>query len=310
MIPDAIRREHMIAAMARIDRDGIPPGRESRTHDVLHEGRRYPPKFLVSIACEIGTGRPLPSVAFTGGPETNGFLRRRGFVIVAKQTGRPVGVYPRGTSRRRPSPAVAPSEQVEVDLANLATRLTHTAPLHTWADLHDRPDLPPATAGVYAWFFKMIPSGVPCDGCIERDGRTLLYVGISPASATSRETLRSRIRYHYRGNAEGSTLRRTLGCLLRTELGTVLRHVGSGKRRTFGPQEAALSRWMAENATVAWVEVARPRLSEQYLLNSVSLPLNIEGNNRHPFRSDLRVHRAQARLEAKGLPVLPNQRQR
>ena len=46
--------------------------------------------------------------------------------------------------------------------------------------------------------------------------------------------------YHYRGNAEGSTLRLTLGCLLSVELDTVLRRVRSGKRTTFGPQEARL----------------------------------------------------------------------
>lgn len=48
----------------------------------------------------------------------------------------------------------------------------------------------------------------------------LLYVGISPKAppsnggAPSRSTLRKRLQTHYRGNAEGSTLRKTLGCLL------------------------------------------------------------------------------------------------
>ena len=41
----------------------------------------------------------------------------------------------------------------------------------------------------------------------------------------------NRIRYHFRGNAEGSTLRLTLGCLLIKPLGIELRRVGSGKRR-------------------------------------------------------------------------------
>lgn len=64
---------------------------------------------------------------------------------------------------------------------------------------------------------------------------------------TSTQNLRKRVRYHYRGNAAGSTLRLTLGCLL----GMELRRVGSGKRMTFGKAgETALSQWMAENTRV------------------------------------------------------------
>ena len=53
---------------------------------------------------------------------------------------------------------------------------------------------------------------------------------------------------YYGGNAEGSTLRRTLGCLLAEQLGIELRRVGSGRRFTFLRGEQALSGWMAQNA--------------------------------------------------------------
>jgi hypothetical protein len=75
----------------------------------------------------------------------------------------------------------------------------------------------------------------------------MLYVGISPKASPkngkppSRQTLRSRVRYHYCGNAEGSTLRLTLGCLLAEKLCMDLRRVGSGKRRTFFHGERLLS---------------------------------------------------------------------
>jgi len=55
---------------------------------------------------------------------------------------------------------------------------------------------------------------VPTDGCLTKDGHTLLYVGISPKNDSSSENLRKRVNYHFRGNAEGSTLRLTLGTLL------------------------------------------------------------------------------------------------
>ncbi|WP_376766154.1 GIY-YIG nuclease family protein [Arthrobacter mobilis] len=54
----------------------------------------------------------------------------------------------------------------------------------------------------------------------------MLYIGIAwkepPRNGTrpSTQTLWHRIRYHYRGNAEGSTLRLTLGCHLAGHLGS------------------------------------------------------------------------------------------
>jgi hypothetical protein len=85
-----------------------------------------------------------------------------------------------------------------------------------------RPSPVPASPGVYAWYFAELPPGLSTEGCISRGNLSLLYVGISPkrptvdGGAPSRQTLRSRVRYHYRGNAEGSTLRLTLGCFRRT----------------------------------------------------------------------------------------------
>lgn len=67
-------------------------------------------------------------------------------------------------------------------------------------------------------------------GEFERDGLRLLCVGISPGSAAdgspqSQQNLYQRVRYHYTGNAEGSTLRLTLGCRLASELNALLKYV-------------------------------------------------------------------------------------
>jgi hypothetical protein len=78
----------------------------------------------------------------------------------------------------------------------------------------------PVQNGLYAWYFRDIPPHVPTDGCLKVNGYTLLYLGIAPDKANkpnSRSSLRKRIRQHFRGNAEGSTLRRTLGALLEEE---------------------------------------------------------------------------------------------
>jgi len=69
--------------------------------------------------------------------------------------------------------------------------------------------------------------------CLSCGEYRLLYIGISPSSPPangkepSKQSLQHRLPYHYRGNAEGSTLRLTLGCLLANQLGIELRCVGS-----------------------------------------------------------------------------------
>ncbi len=90
--------------------------------------------------------------------------------------------------------------------------------LFTRADVLAIPCPTPRSPGVYAWYLDEISEAVPTEGCHRALGHTLLYVGISPSApptngaAPSRQTLRSRVRYHYWGNAFGSTLRLTLGC--------------------------------------------------------------------------------------------------
>ena len=162
----------------------------------------------------------------------------------------------------------------------------------------------PSKPGVYAWFFKEIPGPVPTTGCVAKDGLTLLYIGISPKNAFSRQNLRRRITYHYRGNAEGSTLRLTLGVLLSGETGYPLRRVGSGNRMTFTPLgEQCLNKWMARNAYVLWIEDPEPWMVEATLLKSLSLPLNIQDNLHHPFSGTLTRLRADAKNAARHLPI-------
>jgi hypothetical protein len=106
-------------------------------------------------------------------------------------------------------------------------------------------------------------------------------------------------RTHYRGNAEGSTLRRTLGCLLASTLNIKLRRVGSGTRYTFTSRgEQVLDQWMDQHAFVTWVEAKAPWEIEKKLLSSgLNLPLNVDGN---PSQDAVAVICA-ARLKARSL---------
>jgi hypothetical protein len=196
------------------------------------------------------------------------------------------------------------------ELAPGAAALVRPERVLSRAEVLGRPSPVPAVAGTYAWYFKQFPAVIDSTRCV-RSELTLLYVGIPPRAApvggvgASRQNLRRRLRQHYALNAYGSTLRLTLGCLLADQLGLVLRRVGSGTRLTFADGEAALSQWMAENAFVCWVAHERPWELEDALVNTLDLPLNLQGNDRHPFRTNLKGARAAARDRARALPVWP-----
>jgi len=85
MIPINITSSHIISAITAINRDGVPARRNSKRYDLLYDGRRYPPKYVVSIANRYANGIELSSYDFSGGRgETNPFLRKRGFQTIPK----------------------------------------------------------------------------------------------------------------------------------------------------------------------------------------------------------------------------------
>ena len=88
MIPPEIKAEHVLAAIAEVEAKGVPPGRESSRYVLYHNGRSYPPKYLVSRAAEFAVGRELKPDEFNGGYETNSFLRGLGFRLDGNTTKR------------------------------------------------------------------------------------------------------------------------------------------------------------------------------------------------------------------------------
>ena len=182
--------------------------------------------------------------------------------------------------------------------------LTNPERLFSRSEVLTRPCPIPAVRGVYAWYFKEPPPTVPTDGCLTKDGHTLLYVGISPKNDSSSENLQKRVSYHFRGNAEGSTLRLTLGALLAPLNDFPLRRVGSGNRMTLTHLgEQWLDGWMADNAKVCWVEHPQPWVLEDELLKSLSLPLNLQGNTHHPFFGLLGEIRRAAKAAAREMAI-------
>jgi len=192
--------------------------------------------------------------------------------------------------------------------------LINGSELYSRREILSTTSLPPSVPGVYAWFFKDIPGNALIDGCVTQGPLTLLYVGISPdkiGKPNSRQNLRRRITTHFQGNAEGSTLRRSLGVLLTETSGYPLRRVGSGKRMTLTHSgEQWLDEWMAQNAFVCWLQHETPWELEGELLGSLSLPLNIKGNRDHLFAKALTEARVQAIRDARERPIAVENNQR
>lgn len=109
-IPDTITSFDIEAAIGMIRRDGVPGKRKSRGYCLVSGGAHFPPKYVISVAYEVAEGKPLGR--FMGGEPTNGFLKRRGFEVVAcicggVGVGRRAGIVsPRPPERsRRPRPS-------------------------------------------------------------------------------------------------------------------------------------------------------------------------------------------------------------
>jgi hypothetical protein len=84
MIPENITHDNIIQALNEIDELGDPRDRESTEYYLEFNGRRYPPKVVISVANKFASGQQLDSSTFGGGEETNAFLSVRDFKIVNK----------------------------------------------------------------------------------------------------------------------------------------------------------------------------------------------------------------------------------
>lgn len=82
MIPENINRNHILRAAERVDRQGIPRGREARRYLVQINEGYYPIMLIISWANEVANGNELNGSRFTP-QEAIRFLIRRGFNIIS-----------------------------------------------------------------------------------------------------------------------------------------------------------------------------------------------------------------------------------
>ena len=87
-IPKNISKEHLLKAILKIDKDGIPKDGNSLYYDVVYNGKKYPPKIIVSYANIFANGEELDRNSFSGGLGTQCFklLEQNDFIIQKKST--------------------------------------------------------------------------------------------------------------------------------------------------------------------------------------------------------------------------------
>ena len=103
MIPAGITKTHIEEAIRRIIHDGIPPRRRGRGYCLATNGEHLPPKYTIALAHQVAKGELLRPDRFSGGPESNEFLRRLGFTITECDCG---GSVHDGRVTPVPSPSV------------------------------------------------------------------------------------------------------------------------------------------------------------------------------------------------------------
>ena len=84
MIPKGFKHTHFKQAIDEIDKDGIPTIRKSNRYDLFFDDRKYPPKYVISIANKYLNGVEWPSKRFNAVEAKNYFIRQ-GYTIIDKR---------------------------------------------------------------------------------------------------------------------------------------------------------------------------------------------------------------------------------
>jgi hypothetical protein len=155
--------------------------------------------------------------------------------------------------------------------------------------------------GFYAWWIApgSIP-GVPHHPHPSPDIHLgLLYVGIAPKFATSKQTLRSRVlKNHLSGNTGSSTFRFSLASLL-LDAEQFAPTMTTTKYTLTRDDNRRLSAWQRAHLFLTWCEQPQPWQIEGDVIAAMQPPLNLAENREHPFYDTLHEARGRFRQAAR-----------
>lgn len=87
-IPPGPKKKHVIGALNDLDSGIDHPFGSPTGYELLHDGKRYPQKAVIGLACGYSIGRMLRPEEFSGGEspgQANFVLRKLGFTVVRKR---------------------------------------------------------------------------------------------------------------------------------------------------------------------------------------------------------------------------------
>jgi len=79
--PQGLNDKHYQKAAAYIDREGVPTERRSVHYDLVLNEKRYPPKYVISLAAYFATGEEYPASNFNAVEAKNYFISREYEII-------------------------------------------------------------------------------------------------------------------------------------------------------------------------------------------------------------------------------------
>lgn len=82
-VPRNIKRDHILKAIEKIDKEGAPNNATSKFYDLVHNGKTYPPKLVISYANIFANKEELDRNSFVTDPVFK-LLEKEGFQIVEK----------------------------------------------------------------------------------------------------------------------------------------------------------------------------------------------------------------------------------
>jgi hypothetical protein len=172
-----------------------------------------------------------------------------------------------------------------------ANDILHPVQMYSHTEILDQNTLIPAAEGIFAWYFKQIPENLKSLNLHTHNNLTLAYIDSSPQkplkdSLSARGNIRKRMIADITGSASTSSIRRSLGCLLREELN--LNSVRLSPRIVnFGEGERDLSGWISENVKFCWLVNETPTEIRDNLISEVQVPLTLSNGKVNDFFDEL-----------------------
>ncbi len=116
------------------------------------------------------------------------------------------------------------------------------------------------------------------------EDNSVIYTGIAGSSLRKRD-----LRQHFRGNAGGSTLRKSIGVLFGYKLIPRDKDASNGKTKFSTIDENKLSEWMQQNLLMYFYSNTYHESLEMELINHFNPPLNLKSNG-NPQNTEFRTY--------------------